>query len=133
MDFWNYVFIFTNNKMRQQETLWQSVLKGVVLSLFLIGIHIACSGSSSEDKHVKIIKFENSSDFPVDTKEAANFSVRTFSLPAVGYIEICREALCIFEILFSVENSNHYEIRVPLPLLSYLRILFTSAISVNAP
>jgi len=120
--------------MRQSDTLWQSVFKGIVLSLFLVVIQIASSGLANEDNDVKVIKFENSSEFPIDTKEEEKFSIRSSSLHSTGYIEICRETLCIFEILFSVdENLDHYEIRVPLPLLSYLKILFTSAISANAP
>jgi hypothetical protein len=125
--------------MRQENTLLQSVLTGIIISCILVFFHIVLSASPGgisrpNDNHTKIIKYEINSELPVNTKEEAKFSARPTSLHSTGNVEICRETLCIFEILFSVEiNLDQYQISVPLPLTGYLLTLFASAISVNAP
>lgn len=120
--------------MRHEDTLLQSFLKGIIISCVLILFQIIFSPGSTNDSHVKFVKYENNSNLPVDTKEETTFAIKSYSLPSTGCIEVCRETLCIFEILFSVEISlNQDRISVPLPILSYLHTLFTSVISVNAP
>lgn len=119
---------------QSDDTLIQSIIKGIALSVFLVAIHIACSGSSNTEQFVKIVKIESRADFPVNTDDNARISLKSSSLHSTGYIEIFRDTFFILEILFSIDDAiDHYDIRVPLPLLSYLKILFTSAISVNAP
>jgi hypothetical protein len=125
--------------MRPGNTLLQSLLTGIIISCILIFFQIVFSADTTShnhasDNHEKFIKYETKTELPVDTKNEAKFSAKSCSLPSTGNIEICREPLCIFEILFSVNiNLDQYQVSLPLPLPGYLLILFTSAISVNAP
>lgn len=122
------------NSMRQENIILQSFLKGIVISSILLFFQIVFSAGPTNDIAVKATKYENNSNIPVYPKEEITISIKSSSLHSTGCIEICRETLYLFEILFSVRiNLNQELVSVPLPLLAYLRTLFTSVISVNAP
>jgi len=120
--------------MKKDETILRSLLKGVVVSCVLIFFHIAFSGQPSDDNHVKIIKFETSENLPAEPEEEVKISVQSSSLHSTGHIEISRETLYLFAVLFSIDGTvDDEQTRITLPLSVFLQILFTSAISVNAP
>jgi hypothetical protein len=120
--------------MKRDETILQSLLKGVVISCILVFFHIVFSGQSSNDTHIKIIKFETNENIPAESRDEVKISVQSSSLHSSGYIEINRETVYLFEVLFSIDRTlDDRQIRIPLPLSVFLQILFTSAISVNAP
>ena len=121
--------------MTNEDSVIRSMLKGLILSCVLILVHVGFSGASNnDDAHVKVVKFEKSSELPIDNPNNSEISLKTWSLHSTGHVEICREAWHILEILFVVNiNLNQDEVSIPLPLLGYFKILFTSVISVNAP
>jgi hypothetical protein len=120
--------------MKKDETILRSLLKGVVISCVLIFFHIAFSGQSGEDNHSKIIKFEANQNLPIESGEEVKVSVQSSSLHSTGHIQISRETLYLFEVLFHVDTTlDEQQARDPLPLSVFLQTLFTSAISVNAP
>ena len=120
--------------MKTNNTILRAVLKGIVISCILIFFHIAFSGQSDEDKHSKIIKFETSQNLPTETGEQVKLSVQSSSLHSTGHIEIRRETLYLFAILFPVDTIlDGPRLPVPLPLSVFFQTLFTSAILVNAP
>jgi hypothetical protein len=120
--------------MKTEDTILRSLLKGIVISCVLIFFHIAFSGQSSQDKHSKVIKLETNQNLPTDSGEEVKVSVQSSSLHSTGHIEISRETLYLFEVLFHVDTIfDGPRLRVPLPLSVFLQTLFTSAISVNAP
>jgi hypothetical protein len=121
--------------MANEYTVLRSIFKGLILSCVLILVQIGFSGTpGNDDAQVKVAKFEKSSELPKDNSNGSEVSVKTWSLHSTGTIEICREVLYILEILFIVNvNLNQEEVSIPLPLLGYFKILFTSVISVNAP
>ena len=120
--------------IRNDNILFRSFTTGLLLSVILILFQIAFSGKASNRHDVKIIKFEKSSQHPVETKGEAEFSIKSSSLHSSGYVEISRETLRLVEVLFKLDiKVDEWQISVPSPLLGYLRTLFTSLISVNAP
>jgi hypothetical protein len=120
--------------MKTDETILRSLLKGIVISCFLIFFHIAFAGGSSQDRHSKVIKFQTDQNLPTESGEEVKVSIQSSSLHSTGYIEICRETLYLFEVLFHLDTTlQGQQAPVPIPLSAFLQILFTSAISVNAP
>ena len=120
--------------MKKNETILQSLLKGVVISCILVFFQIAFSGQSSDDNRIKIIKFETSRNMPDDSGEEVKVSVQPSSLHSTSTIEVSRETLYLFEVLLGIDvKSDESKFHIPLPLSVFLQILFTSAISVNAP
>lgn len=120
--------------LRKDNILLRSFVTGLLLSVILILFQIVFSGKPTTGNHVKIIKFEKTSQHPVETKGEAEFSIKSSSLHSSGYVEISRETLCLLQVLFKVSvKVDEWRISVPSPLLGYLRTLFTSIISVNAP
>jgi hypothetical protein len=120
--------------MKKNETIIQSLVKGVVISCILVFFQIAFSGQSSDDNHIKIIKFETSQNMPAESGAEVKVSVQPSSLHSIGHIEVSRETLYLLEVLLSANiQSDEPQLLVPLPLSVFLQTLFTSAISVNAP
>ena len=120
--------------LRKDNILLRSFVTGLLLSVILILFQIVFSGKPTNGNHVKIIKLEKSSEHPVETNGEAKFSVKSSSLHSSGHVEITRETLCLVEVIFKLNITlDEWRISVPLPLLGYLRTLFTSLISVNAP
>jgi hypothetical protein len=120
--------------MKTNNTILRSVLKGIVISCVLIFFHVAFSGQSDEDKRSKIIKFETNQNLPTETGEEVTVSIQSSSLHSTGHLEIRRETLYLFEVLFHVDTIlDGQHTGGPLPLSVFLQTLFTSAISVNAP
>ena len=130
----NVGYLLMPNSMRQENIILQSFLKGIGISCVLIFFQIVFSASAPRDNLAKVTKYDNNHNVPVDAKEEITISIKSSSLHSTGCIEICRETLYLFEILFNVRvNLNQELVSVPLPLLTYLRTLFTAVISVNAP
>jgi len=120
--------------LRKDNILLRSFVTGLFISAFLILFQIIFSGKPANGNHVKVTKLQMSSQHPVETKGEAKFSVKSSSLHSTGYIEISREALCLVAVLFKLNiKLDEWRISIPSPLLGYLRTLFTSLISINAP
>jgi hypothetical protein len=120
--------------MRKDKTIVQSLVKGVVISCILVFFQIAFSGQSSDDNHIKLTKFDTNQNLPFDTSEEVKVSVQASSLHSINHIEISRETLYLFEVLLGIDVTSHEsQLRIPIPLSVFLQVLFTSAISVNAP
>jgi len=119
---------------QKDNILLRSFLTGLLLSVILILFQIGFSGKPTNGKHIKTIKFEKSSQHPVETKGGAEFSIKSSSLHSSGHVEITREILLLVEVIFKLNITlDEWQISVASPLLGYLRTLFTSLISVNAP
>lgn len=119
---------------QKDDILLRSFITGMLLSAILILFQIGFSGKPTNRNHVRIIKFEKSYQHPVETKDEAKFSVKSSSLHSSGHVEITREILLLVEVIFKLNITlDEWRISVASPLLGYLRTLFTSLISVNAP
>ena len=135
IDLYYYVLVFAFKMLlRNDNILLRSFVTGLLLSVILILFQIVFSGKTSNGHHVKISKFEKSSQHPVETKGEAKFSVKSSSLHSSGHVEITREILLLVEVIFKLNITlDEWRISVASPLLGYLQTLFTSLISVNAP
>ena len=120
--------------MRKDETIVQSLVKGVVISCILVFFQIVFSGQSTDENHIKFIKFDTDQNLPFDTSEEVKVSVQASSLHSINHIEVSRETTYLFEVLLGIDVTSH-ESRstIPIPLSVFFQVLFTSAISVNAP
>ena len=111
-------------------------IKGVLLSLVLLFLQTYFSAANSVRHQKHKIVTELSSQLPQDTDQSSGetFLKQSGGLHASGNVLVNREILYLFAIIFSdavILDSSYVSISIP--LVSLLRILFSSAISVNAP
>lgn len=122
--------------MTTADTISVSFLKGVLLSIVLLFLQTYFSAAASVRHQERKICKEVSSQLPQDTDQRSGetFLKQSGGLHASGHVLVNREILYLFEIIFldSVSLNTSY-ISIPIPLVSLRRILFSSAISVNAP
>jgi hypothetical protein len=122
--------------MRNSETISISFLKGILLSFVLLFLQIYFSAASSEPQQESEIRMEVSSQLPhgPDESNSETFLKQSGGPHASGHVVVNREILYLFEIIFSEHLTlGDTDFRVPIPLVSFLRVLFSSSISVNAP
>ena len=125
-----------SSMMISEDTLSSSFLRGIVISLVLLALQTHFSSTSSIRPHKQALRIELSSQLPEKAHhdDGEFFFKQAGGLQASGHVFVNREILYLFEIIFSdtVSAGVSYD-NIPIPLISLLRILFSSAISTNAP
>ena len=122
--------------MKTADTILVSFVKGVLLSAILLFLQTYFSSAASVRHYERKISMEVSSQIPQDNDQRSGETVlkQSGGPHASGHVFVNREILCLFEIIFSDSvNLNTSYISIPIPLVSLLRILSHSSISVNAP
>lgn len=123
--------------MRNREIIIESTFLGIVIAIALI---LLLNFTSSKEQIVKTGKHSTAialkKDVPV--RNAPTEEVRSAraigSIPSVVVIEVDRQILCLFTILYEVDVAFvQYETNVPLPLIKFYFTLFRTFISPNAP
>ena len=128
-------FIRYLQSIMSKETIWSSLITGLVASVVLISMHIFFSSKAEAHLSSKKVKIEAHDQGPTNApKEETKLSSQALSSRSVDNIAINRETLCLFAIVFSSETpAVQIEYDIPSPLLGYLRTILTYPISVNAP
>jgi len=129
------MFHICHAEMIKENLIIRSILKGLAISGILILFQMVIAGKFSGHHHVRILTVSANDTLPInDNSDEAKFSQLSYGIREFGHISISRETLCLFEIIFRLELPSHkISYSLPSPLISYLRTLFSSSISVNAP
>ena len=122
--------------MTKPDTILISIFKGILLSVVLLFLQIHFTSTASPRNDELKIQIEVKSQLPQDSnsRSSETFLKQCGGAHASGSIVVNREILYLFEIILSERaTSPCTSVSIPIPLGSFLRILFSSAISMNAP
>ena len=123
--------------MGNRDILIESIFCGLVIAIafiLLLNFTAHTDQSSKTGKHSSEISAKK--DFPASDApiEEIRASIPSGSIPSAIFLEVGRQILCLFTIVFEIDvEFLKYEPDVPLPLTKFFTILFRTFISPNAP
>jgi hypothetical protein len=129
------MFHICRPEMIRENLIIRSILKGLAIAGVLILFQMVVAGKFGDHNHTKILTVSANDTSPInDNSDEAKFSQLSYGIREFGHLSINRATLCLFEIIFRLElPSDEISYSLPSPLVGYLRTLFSSSISVNAP
>jgi hypothetical protein len=122
--------------MKNKDILIESIFFGLVIATAFI---LLLNFTGNKEKSFKTGKHSSEiaakkdfppTDGPIEEIRASNPSG---SIPSAIFIEVGRQILCLFTIVYEVDVEFLYEPEVPLPLTKFFTTLFRTFISPNAP
>ena len=123
--------------MRNREILIESTFLGIVIAIALILLLNFSSRKEQilkDGKHSTAIALKNHIPVPAAPTEEIRSAKATGSIPSTVLIQVDRQILCLFTIVYEVDVAFvKYEPNIPLPLIKFYFTLFRTFISPNAP
>ncbi len=106
-----------------------TLLFGVLLAVAVVCTQLfQVQGMSTSKKEVKTELGNTATE-----DESAYISLPSFSIPAPVHVQVALDSYCLFEILFSENNSERNSIEQPVIFTKLFHTLFRVIISPNAP
>jgi hypothetical protein len=124
--------------MRNGKALFEWIMMGIAIACIIILVqHFSAKQDSSPVNTLQLKHFsaKNALPFSEPSENKVTVSLQSKSFHTTTYVEVTRQGLCLFEILFSEDKvkSDFYKVDVPIPLTKLFQTLFKAIISPNAP
>lgn len=134
--FFKIIFIFAG--MKNSVAYLKLMIIGIIVAgvLVLMQRYNESCAKAESVKYTKTAQFGAKQQIPFsdDRDEGPQLTVSSSSLPSAISIEVGRETLCLFEIIFEDEIEFwDYQQSVPITLTKFFRTLLEVIISPNAP